>query len=85
MLAGNIMATLILDEISAVHSRAMYSNNYSEAHTSLNACPNQTQTIRKMAKYCSSSMTTPSHTLLCAPLRPSQGLDGLVATTTLRT
>lgn len=79
------MATLMWDEISAVHSRAKYSNNYSETHISLNACPNLTQTIRKMSKYCSSSMTTPSHTLVCAPLRPSQELDGHVATTTLRT
>lgn len=85
MSAGNIMATLMWGEISAVHSRAIYSNNYSETHTSLNVCPNRTQTIRKMSKYCSSSMTMPSHTLVCAPLRPSHGLDGHVATTTLWT
>jgi hypothetical protein len=81
MSAGNIMATLMWDEISVVHSRAMYSNSYSETHISLNACPNRTHTIRKMSKYCSSSMTKPSHTQVCAPLRPPQKLDGHVATT----
>jgi hypothetical protein len=81
MSAGNIMATLMWDEISVVHSRAMYCNNYSETHTSLNACPKRTHTIRKM----SSSMTKPSHTQVCAPLRPSQKLDGRIATTTLQT
>jgi len=85
MSAGNIVNTLMWDEISVVHSRAMYSNNYSETHTSLNACPKQTHTIRKMPKYCSSSMIKPSHTQVCTPVRPSQKLDGHVATTTLQT
>jgi hypothetical protein len=84
MSAGNIMATLMWDEISVAHSRATYSN-YSETHTSLKACPNQTHTIRKMPEYCSSSMTKPSHTQAHAPLRPSRKLDGHVATTTLQT
>jgi hypothetical protein len=83
MSAENIMATLMWDEISVVHSRAMYSNNYSETHTSVNACPNRTHTIRKIPKYCSSSMTKPSHTQVCTPLRPPQKLYGHVATSTL--
>jgi hypothetical protein len=85
MSAENIIATLMWDEIGVVHSRAAYSNNYSETHTSLNVCPNLIHTIRKKPKYCSSSMTKPSHTQACTPLRPLQKLDGHVATTTLQT
>ena len=85
MWAGNIMATLIWDKISVVHSRTMCSNNYTGTHTSLNACHNRAHTITKMSKYCSSSMIWPSYTQVCASLRPSENLDGHVATTALQT